>query len=120
MENPAIRTDIARFARGVKPAELLEISTRLDKFTRPVRIVWGEADRVFKPQLGQRLAETFSNASYIGVPGARTFVPIDAPSQLVAELRSFLDAGPDQASPPTATRHTLGTGPGPRPSDPAI
>ena len=84
-----IRRDIARFAREVRPAELLDVSTRLDRFRGPVRIVWGEADRVFKPEFGQRLAQTFADASYVGVPDSRTFVSLDAPDELADELRAF-------------------------------
>ncbi len=103
MENPASRADIARFARGVKPADLLEISTRLHAFARPVRIVWGEADRVFKPEFGRRLAQAFPDARYVGVPGSRTFVSLDAPDALAAELRSFIAAGRADARSPGAT-----------------
>ena len=89
LEQPAIRDDLARFARGVKREDLLDVSTRLHQFTRPVRIVWGEQDRVFKPAFGRRLAEAFPNATYVGVPGARTFVALDAPERLAEELREL-------------------------------
>jgi pimeloyl-ACP methyl ester carboxylesterase len=92
--NPAlrdrgIRADIARFARGVDPAELLEVASRLRAFERPVRIVWGEADRVFKPAFGRRLADAFPHAAYVGIPTARTFVPLDEPDRLAEEIRAF-------------------------------
>lgn len=103
MDNSAIRGDIARFARGVKPAELLDISTRLHDFTRPVRIVWGEADRVFKPEFGRRLAQTFPDASYVGLSDSRTFVSLDAPDKLAAELRSFLNTSTQAAAPSNTT-----------------
>jgi pimeloyl-ACP methyl ester carboxylesterase len=90
MESRAIRAEIARFARGVKPADLLDVSTRLHAFTRPVRIVWGEADRVFKPAFGRRLAQEFPQATYHGVPGSRTFVALDAPDELASEIRTFV------------------------------
>ena len=90
LEQPEIREDIARFARGVEPADLLDVSTRLHRFTKPVRLVWGEQDRVFKPEFGRRLAEAFGgNASYVGVPNSRTFVALDAPNTLADELREF-------------------------------
>ena len=98
MSERAIREDIARFARAVKPAELLDVSTRLHDFARPVRIVWGEADRVFKPAFGRRLAQTFADATYVGVPGARTFVALDAPDLLAAEIRAFVGAGARSAA----------------------
>jgi pimeloyl-ACP methyl ester carboxylesterase len=90
IESPEIRADIARFARAVKPADLLDVSTRLHLFPRPVRIVWGEADRVFKPAFGRRLAQAFADATYIGIPASRTFVSFDAPDELAVQLRSFL------------------------------
>jgi pimeloyl-ACP methyl ester carboxylesterase len=105
IEDAAIRSDLARFADGVKPSELLEVSERLDRFERPVRVVWGEADRVFKPAFGRRLAETFPDATYVGVLGSRTFVALDAPESLVAEiLRVGADdvAHPRVSSPPAA------------------
>ena len=93
LENPGIRKDMARFARGVEPADLLDISTRLARFTGPVRIVWGEADKVFKPEFGRRLAEAFADATFVGVPDARTFVALDAPDTLASEIRSLSQAG---------------------------
>ena len=89
LEQAAIREDLARFAKGVNPADLLAVSTRLHAFTKPVRLVWGEDDRFFKPELGRRLAGAFANATYVGVPNARTFVALDAPDTLAHELRAF-------------------------------
>ena len=99
MQSRAIRADIARFARGVKPTELLDVCTRLHAFTRPVRIIWGEADRVFKPEFGRRLAEAFGDASYHAVPGSRTFVALDAPDELASEIRAFAGAGAAHRTP---------------------
>jgi pimeloyl-ACP methyl ester carboxylesterase len=41
------------------------------------------ADRCFTPSLGRRLAALFPDASFIEVPGARTFVALDAPRAVV-------------------------------------
>ena len=103
LRDAGIRRDIARFARAVRPSELLDVSTRLARFGGPVRIVWGEADRVFKPAFGQRLAETFANASYVGVPGSRTFVALDAPDALAGELRTFGARAGGASGAPAAT-----------------
>jgi len=77
---------VTRFVKTAVAAELLDVSTRLHRFDKPVRIVWGEADRCFKPAMGKRLAETFPNASYVGVPGALTFLPLDAPGRVAEEI----------------------------------
>jgi pimeloyl-ACP methyl ester carboxylesterase len=75
----AIRDDTARFMSGIDSADLLDVSTRLGAFSKPVRLVWGDADRFFKLEFAQRLVETFPAAELVTVPGARTFVPLDEP-----------------------------------------
>ncbi len=85
----AIRADTARFMAGIDKADLLDVSTRLGAFTRPVRLVWGERDRFFKLEFAQRLAQTFPSAELTTVPDGLTFVPLDAP-EAVAEAISMV------------------------------
>ena len=89
-ENKAIRQEASRFLRAVKPKELLDVSTRLDRFDGPVTIVWGAADRSFKVKLGRRLAEQFRNAKFVEVKGARTFVSLDEPDRLADEIAAMV------------------------------
>lgn len=84
LTNDAIRADAVRFLAAVEPEDLLDVSTRLNRFTGPVTIVWGAADRAFTPELGRRLQRAFRNAHLVEVPDARTLVALDAP-QLLAE-----------------------------------
>lgn len=86
LTNPDIRRDAVRFLKAAKPSELLDVSTRLKVFDGPVSVVWGTADRAFKPSLGRRLAEAFGNGRFVEVPGARTFVQLDAPDVLAHEI----------------------------------
>jgi pimeloyl-ACP methyl ester carboxylesterase len=85
LSDRAIRRDLAKLARGIDRRDLLDVSTRLDLFTKPVQLVWGDADRFFRLELGQRLAATFPNAMLTVVAGGRTFLPLDAPDR-VAEV----------------------------------
>jgi pimeloyl-ACP methyl ester carboxylesterase len=78
-----IREDIARFARGLDRHSLVAAEPGLRRFDRPVRIVWGTADRFFPIATARRLADTFPNAALIEVPNVSTFVPIDAPDPVV-------------------------------------
>ena len=78
-----IRRDLTALLRKVAKTDLVEVSTRLGRFTKPVTIVWGQGDRAFKPALGRRLAALFPNGSLIEVPGARTFVSLDAPDAVI-------------------------------------
>ncbi|WP_220793578.1 alpha/beta fold hydrolase [Nocardioides stalactiti] len=48
----------------------------------PVTVIWGQADRAFRPSLGRRLHGAFADADLIEVPGARTLLALDAPDEL--------------------------------------
>ena len=52
----------------------------MNRFTKPVTLVWGQRDRCFTPELGRRLAEAFSAATLVAVPDATTFVALDNPA----------------------------------------
>jgi len=85
-----VRRDTAKFLRAVRPADLLDVSTRLGAFGKPVRLVWGNADRFFKLADGQRLRAAFGdNAELVEVEGGRTFVPLDEPALVADEIRTF-------------------------------
>jgi pimeloyl-ACP methyl ester carboxylesterase len=78
-----IRSDLATLLRNVAKTDLIDVSTRLERFTKPVTIVWGQRDRAFKPALGRRLAALFPNCTLIEVPDARTFVSLDRPDAVI-------------------------------------
>lgn len=89
-----VRRDTARFMRGIDKRELLDVSTRLDRFDKPVRLVWGAADRFFRIGLARRLRDTFPQATLVEVAGGRTFLPIDEPQRVADEIVAALDPGP--------------------------
>jgi pimeloyl-ACP methyl ester carboxylesterase len=74
-----IAANLATLLRAVRATDLTDVATRLPRFTKPVTLVWGMADRAFTPALGRRLAAVFPNSTMVEVPGARTFVALDAP-----------------------------------------
>ena len=83
MGDAAIRRDIARFARRLDRRALLDATPRLGEFDRPVRVVWGRADRNFTLATARRLTTLFPDAELVEVPDVSTFVPIDAPQSVV-------------------------------------
>ena len=89
LTDEAVRRDTARFLNAVKAAELLDVSTRLGGFDKPVLLVWGADDRFFKVELARRLARAFPNARLIEVPGGKTFLPLDEPDLLAHEITGF-------------------------------
>jgi pimeloyl-ACP methyl ester carboxylesterase len=88
-----VRHDAVRFLRAIEPRQLLEVSTRLDRFDGPVSVVWGAADHAFTTKLGKRLQQAFTDATFVPVPKSRTFVPLDAPTALADEIEAIAASG---------------------------
>jgi pimeloyl-ACP methyl ester carboxylesterase len=78
--------DFAALARGIGRTDLTDVAPRLHRFTRPVTVVWGLDDRCFTPALGRRLAGLFPDATFVEVPGASTFVPLDDPAAVASAI----------------------------------
>jgi pimeloyl-ACP methyl ester carboxylesterase len=76
--------------RAIQPAELLDVSTRLSRFDKPVLLLWGAADRYFKLGFARRLAMVFPDVTLVDVPGGRTFLLLDDPQRVADEIRTRL------------------------------
>jgi pimeloyl-ACP methyl ester carboxylesterase len=87
-----IRRDTAKFLRGVDPTELLDVSTRLQRFIKPVAVLWGDADRFFSIDLARRLCEAFPDARLAEIPGGRTFFPLDEPRRVAHEIQTAVQS----------------------------
>jgi pimeloyl-ACP methyl ester carboxylesterase len=85
----AIARDTARFLKAIDKRDLLDVSTRLGQFAKPVLLVWGEADRFFKVTLAERLSNAFPDARLVRIDGGRTFVPLDYPERVADEITAF-------------------------------
>lgn len=81
--------DLARLLRQVARTDLTDVAARLPRFTKPVTLVWGQADRCFTPALGRRLAAQFPNATLVEVPNAKTFVALDDPDAVVSAIEKL-------------------------------
>jgi pimeloyl-ACP methyl ester carboxylesterase len=92
LTDAAVRRDTAKFLRAVDAGELLDVSTRLHRFDRPVLLVWGAADRFFKVDFARRLRDIFPDARLVEVPGGRTFLPLDEPGLVAGHVAEFVRA----------------------------
>jgi pimeloyl-ACP methyl ester carboxylesterase len=90
LADPGVRRDTAKFLRGVDAAELVELSTRLRRFTKPVVLLWGDADQFFPIDLAHRLREAFPDAQLFEIPGGHLFFPLDDPQRVADEIQSAL------------------------------
>jgi pimeloyl-ACP methyl ester carboxylesterase len=98
LAEPGVRRDTAKFLRGVDPAELLEVSARLQRFTKPVLLLWGGADRLFPIWLAQRLQNVFPDARLVEIPNGQLFFPLDEPLRVAAEIQAHIAYAPDRPS----------------------
>ena len=96
-----IRRDTAALFKAVDKNELLDISTRLADFDKPVLLVWGAADRMFKLDFARRLADAFPDARLVEVDGGKTFVPLDEPERVASEIASAFYPATSGAAGPT-------------------
>jgi pimeloyl-ACP methyl ester carboxylesterase len=55
---------------------------KLAEFSRPVRIIFGDADPYLNSGVARRFHELFSGSELFLVPGARHFVQMDEPAQV--------------------------------------
>ena len=94
---------MSRVARAVDPSDLVAVGGRLHRFEGPVRLVWGTADPFFTLDQAHRLAAAFPNATIVEVPGAKTFVPLDAPDRVAAEILDVTAAAATATASATAT-----------------
>jgi pimeloyl-ACP methyl ester carboxylesterase len=84
--DPRIADDLVAAMAGFHPQLLLDAAPALRRFDRPVRLVWGDACEFFPIAHAERLAADFPDATLIPVPGAKTWLPIDAPNALADVL----------------------------------
>lgn len=88
LTDPGVRRDTAKVMRGIDPAELVEVSRRLQRFTKPVVLLWGDADPFFPMDVAHRLRDAFPNARLVEIPGGRLFFPLDEPNRVADEIQS--------------------------------
>jgi pimeloyl-ACP methyl ester carboxylesterase len=87
----AVRRDAVRLLKAVSPADLADASSRMGAVKIPVTVVWGMADKAFRPALGRRVHAAFTDAAWVPVEGARTLLALDAPDALTDAIVAIAD-----------------------------
>jgi pimeloyl-ACP methyl ester carboxylesterase len=93
-----VRGDLATFLRAIDRSIMREAAERLPTLTIPSIVAWGQDDRFFSRELGQRLAATLPNARLEPIANSRTFVSEDEPEALAALIRGFVRETAAQAA----------------------
>jgi pimeloyl-ACP methyl ester carboxylesterase len=89
-----VRRDLKKFGSGLDPRYTMRAAERLPQLGIPALIAWGEDDRFFTMEMAERLAAAIPDSRLVGVPDARTFVSLDQPERLAAEIDAFVAATP--------------------------
>jgi len=90
LQDRDVRRDLRKLFSKVSPAELDEVGSRLGQFPRPVLLCWAPQDPFFRLEHAQRLVAAFPDARLVEIPDARTFLPLDQPERLAAEIAAFV------------------------------
>ncbi len=85
-QDAGVRRDTTRFVGAIDKQELLAVSNRMNRFSKPVLLVWGAADRFFTIDLARRLEGVFPQAELVEVAGGRTYLPLDEPGRVSDEI----------------------------------
>lgn len=91
--NAEIRRDLRKFATGSPSRKiLLEWSSQLSAFTKPVLVMWAAEDRMMPLEHAHRLVDLFPDARLMLIDDSRTLIPEDQPEQFATALREFVPA----------------------------
>jgi pimeloyl-ACP methyl ester carboxylesterase len=85
----AVRRDLAKVMKGIRPEHTIAAARRLGDFQRPVLMVWTKEKDFFPVEHGERLARDFPNARLEWVEDSYTFVPEDQPQRLAELTAAF-------------------------------
>ncbi len=97
LDDAEVRRDAAAFMRAIDKATMIDAAERLPSLKIPSLVAWGQDDRFFAPELGERLAAVLG-ARLVPIAGARTFVSEDAPDALAGFIREFVREGAAQSA----------------------
>lgn len=86
LRSGAVRRDAAKLMSAMRSDELLDVSTRFQRFGSLVHVVWGDSDRFFPLSLAHRLVAAFPDSTLTTIPGGRTFISVDFPEQVAAAI----------------------------------
>jgi pimeloyl-ACP methyl ester carboxylesterase len=87
-----VRRDTRKLTAGIHKRHTLAAAEQLRSFDRPVRFVWGTADRFFKLAHAERLAAMLVDGEIATVDDAATFSPLDRPEAVADRIAVFARA----------------------------
>ena len=92
VDNDELRTRDAfmEHLRALDASETRALAERLGEIAVPTAVIWGAHDSFLPVKLGKRIAAAIPSATLTVIPGARHFVPEDAPRPLTDAIAALL------------------------------
>ncbi|MCV7280243.1 alpha/beta hydrolase [Mycolicibacterium flavescens] len=88
-----VRRDAVRFSAALNPRHTAAAAPAIEKWSKPVLLVWGTEDDLFPVSHAERLAGAFPHATLRLVEGSSTYVMLDRPAETASAIAAFI-AGP--------------------------
>jgi pimeloyl-ACP methyl ester carboxylesterase len=90
LHDPGVKRDAKKVTAGMNKRYTLEAAEKLRGSELPLLLAWAPGDRFFPISYAKRLADGMPNARVVEIPDAGTFVPLDQPQRLAAEIAAFV------------------------------
>jgi pimeloyl-ACP methyl ester carboxylesterase len=81
--------DLGKVTRGMNKEHTLAAAESLSGSEFPLLLAWAPDDRFFPLRYAERLAAEIGGAKLVRIPDSGTFVPLDQPVRLAAEIADF-------------------------------
>lgn len=85
----AVMRDTAKVTAGMDKRHTLAAAASLRGSEFPLLLTWAPGDRWFPIRYAERLAGEVGGAKLVEIPDSGTFVPLDQPQRLAAEIADF-------------------------------
>lgn len=89
LRDKGVMADLRKVVSQLDSKVLLDNAPRLTEFAKPVLIVWGREDKLFKLEHAHRLAQVFPDARVEELDDAYAFVSWDQPDRVAALIGDF-------------------------------
>lgn len=87
---PASLHALGRTARQIIPPDIDQIIERIKTLTLPALLIWGEQDRIVRPQQGEKLHALLSNSRLVTIPDCGHNPHEERPEETYTLIRDFL------------------------------
>ncbi len=85
----AIMRDLTKVTAGMNKRHTLAAAAALRGTRFPLLLAWAPGDRFFPIRYAQRLATEVGGAKLVEIPDSATFIPLDQPQLLAAQIADF-------------------------------